>query len=117
MPRKHLALLVAFGPLLAACAPTAQSIKPALVSESAYSGLDCASLDSGLASARAELVEKSAHQERINATDPANILFFELKIANALDKRNEKRIAELKGQIAAMEAQRAAKKCPGQPVN
>jgi uncharacterized protein YfaP (DUF2135 family) len=100
--------------LLAACAKQPGDIVAASVPTDTYSQMTCESLVSQKAEKQAELDGLSSKQENTAKRDAAWMVIVHVPVASLSQGDNSKQIANLKGQLNAIDQSYQAKSCATQ---
>jgi hypothetical protein len=112
--RKSIAVLTALS--LAGCASTAADVAPAYVSPIQYQSFTCPQLTAeaqrvAAAAAAASGAQDSQHTKDAVATTAAVIIFWPAAFFVQGDKNNAAQLAQLKGQMDAIQQASIAKNC------
>lgn len=107
---------VALATILAGCASSAADITPAYVSPVTYQSFTCQQLgqEAQAISARAAALsgaQDSQHTKDAVATTAAVIIFWPAAFLVGGDKQTAAELAQMKGQMVAVEQESIAKKC------
>ncbi|WP_315834446.1 hypothetical protein [Bradyrhizobium prioriisuperbiae] len=108
--------IVALGAALAGCASSSSEIAPAYVSPVMYQQYTCAQLaqEAQGVSARAATLSGAQDQKRTNdaiATTAAVVIFWPAAFLVGGDKQTAAELAQMKGQMVAIEQASIQKKC------
>jgi hypothetical protein len=109
-------VVAALGVALGGCASSSQDIAPAYVSPVMYQQYTCAQLaqEAQAVSARGAQLSGVQDQKRTNdtiATTAAVVIFWPAAFFIGGDKQNAAELAQMKGQMVAIEQASAQKKC------
>src|SRR5690242_2432719 len=116
MTVSRLLMVCAFGPIICACASSSNEIGATYVSPVQYQSYNCQqlSLEAQAVSARAATlsgVQDSQHTKDAVATTAAVIIFWPAAFLVGGDKQTAAELAQMKGQMVAIEQASIAKKC------
>jgi hypothetical protein len=109
-------IILCFGALLTGCASSASDIAPAYVSPVAYQSYTCQQLamEAQAVSTRAAALSGAQDSQRTKdtvATTAAVIIFWPAAFLISGDKQTAAELANMKGQMVAIEQAATAKKC------
>lgn len=99
---------------LAACATPPNNIKPIEVAPSQYAGLSCADLSLRAVSTNSKLGDLTAVQSRTASNDAYGVFWIGLPVGSMGEnntKQREAEIAQMKGELDAIQKARVAGKC------
>ena len=108
--------IVALGAALGGCASSASDIQPAYISPVVYQGYTCQqlALEAQAISTRAATLSGAQDKQRTNdglATAAAVVIFWPAAFLVGGDKQTAAELANMKGQMVAVEQASIAKKC------
>lgn len=98
--------------LLAGCAKMPEDIAPAAVSADPYMQMDCASLSAEQQSKQTQLKSLGGQQTETSNRDKAWMAIVHVPVASMSSDDLEPQIANLKGQVNAINQASQAKACP-----
>jgi hypothetical protein len=113
---KNVLVVVALGSLAAACASSSADIAPAYVSPVAYQNYTCQQLaqEAQAVSTRAAILSGAQDKSRTNdaiATTAAVVIFWPAAFLVGGDKQTAAELAQMKGQMIAIEQASNHKRC------
>jgi len=109
------AMVVALGS--SACATKPENITPQFVSTVQYTQLDCGQLGVELARHEEALAVASGEQNKARSNDTLGVIFLGLPVSSLSGSNKASYIAQLKGQIEAMNQVSTQKNCTASQQN
>ena len=108
---KYLLLAALSCAVLSACATKPENITPQFVSTVQYNELTCSQLGTELARHEEALTVASGEQSKARSNDTLGVIFLGLPVSSLSGSNKASYIAQLKGQIEAMNQVATQKNC------
>ncbi len=109
--KTKLLLALACALILTACATKPENITPQYVSTTQYTDLSCKQLGMELARHEDALAVASGEQRKARSNDTLGVIFLGLPVSSLSGSNKASYIAQLKGQIEAMNKTTTLKNC------
>lgn len=103
--------IVLLSAILASCAASPESVRPAFVSADPYIGMSCDQLAGERQRLALAVSDTSLKQERARSADTVGVLLLFLPLGSMSGQNREGELATLKGQAVAVDQVKFAKSC------